>query len=51
MNTKSIRRAVLPGFAALALVLSACGAANDSEATTAMTTVTAGTAAAASAAR
>ena len=31
MKTKSIRRAIVPGIAALALVLSGCGAANDSE--------------------
>ena len=30
MKTMSIRRAILPGIAALALVLSGCGAANDS---------------------
>ena len=32
MNSKSIRRAVLPGFAALALVLSACGGEDDANA-------------------
>ena len=29
MNSKSIRRAILPGVAALALVLSACGGQDD----------------------
>ena len=31
MKTKSIRRAIVPGIAALALALSGCGAANDSD--------------------
>ena len=45
MKTMSIRRAIVPGIAALALVLSGCGAANDSEGDDSGTTVTAGTAA------